>query len=119
MPFAEKIWNNVRLRYQTLTGQLVALPPPPRTVTASTTITDADGVILADATGGAVVVTLLVPTTATIGQPWTVKKTDAGANTVTVSGTTIDGGASIVLLTQNSAITFAHNGTSYYVIAKV
>lgn len=93
-----------------------------RTVTAATTALVTDGLILADATGGAFTVTLPDPS----GVPdmvVTVKRLNGGANAVTIGGT-VDGAANPTLAAQYDALTvWAHvptGGTgAWYVVASV
>lgn len=69
-------------------------------------------VILADATSGDITVTL--PSVAdTNGKTITVKRIDASANIVTVSGT-IDGGSSFILYDAYGVQTFLSDGTQYW-----
>jgi len=74
-----------------------------RLVTASVTVVDSDELLLVDTTGGAVVLTL--PDASTVlGRRFTAKKTNAGANTVTLQGTggqAIDGAATLAWATQH------------------
>lgn len=77
--------------------------------TGAYTLTVNDSVILVDASGGAVTITLPAAATGLIGQTWRVKKTDSSGNAVTIQrnaapGTdTVDGGASTTLTTQYQA----------------
>jgi hypothetical protein len=78
-----------------------------RLVTATTTITDSDDLLLVDTTSGAVTVNLPVAGTV-LGRRFTVKKTNAGANNVTLDGSgseTIDGAATLAWNTQWQAYT--------------
>lgn len=59
----------------------------------------------------------LAPALASNGNSFTVKKTDATVNTVTVSGTDlIDGAGSQTLASQYDSITMVSNGITYYII---
>lgn len=93
---------------------------PTRTITASDNITINDGVLLVDATAGNVTMTL--PDVVTeAGRTYTIKKTDASANTVTVlptSPTTIDGAVSVVLTAQNQSVTVVASGTEWEVLGQ-
>lgn len=88
------------------------------TKTAAYTITATDAVILADATTAAFTVTL--PTAVGItGRTYTVKKIDAGLNTVTVAPTgmeTIDGVVIQSLVAQNASQTYVSSGASWFII---
>lgn len=94
---------------------------PVVTKTAAYTATQNDGLILVDATSGAITITL--PTAATsVGRVYTVQKIDGGANAVTVDGAgaeTIGGAATKALADQYDSITIACNGTAWYVLATV
>ena len=88
------------------------------TKTASYTVTTSDTVILADATSGAIVITL--PTASTIsGYRFFIKKIDSSANTVTLtrSGSdTIDGGTTAVISVRYTSITIVSDGSNWYII---
>jgi hypothetical protein len=89
-----------------------------RTVTASDTAMMGDYLILADATAGAVTVTL-PPVGESIGALIVVKKSDASANAVTVDGNgseTIDGAANVALAAQYDAVTVASNGVEWWIV---
>jgi hypothetical protein len=83
------------------------------------TATASDSVMEVNAGSGAVTIT--VPTAAGIaGRLYTIKKTDASANAVTVAATggqTFDGSATISLSTQNQHVTVISNGTNWDLIA--
>ena len=89
-----------------------------RAITASATINFADYVILADATGGAITVTL--PTAGSArGFVFHVKKTDASANAVTLDGNgaeTIDDSATQATSTQYVTMTVVSDGTEWWLI---
>lgn len=73
-----------------------------RRVTADTKVEHQDGIIGADATGGAITVTLYDPAQFP-GRKVTVKRLNAGANAVTIAApgaATIDGAASVNLTVQ-------------------
>lgn len=75
-----------------------------------------DETVLANATAQNITVT---PATASaaIGYRYTVKKTDASANTVTITGA--ENGTNVVLSSQNSSVTYESDGTNYHVTGKV
>lgn len=98
---------------------LIQRKRPVKSVTAAYTIDgkieDVD-VVLADATSAAFTVTL-PPANPYAGVAFTVKKTDASANAVTVDGAeTIDGAANYALAAQYDAVTVISNGTAWHVI---
>lgn len=77
-----------------------------------------DDVILVDATDGNVIITL-PPIVQVLPQnsPFTVKKIDASANTVTIaSSDNIDGAASTTITAQNNAKAFLTDGSTWWMI---
>ena len=79
-----------------------------------------DHAALCDATGGAFAVTLPVAATAS-GIEYVIKKIDAGANAVTLTGNgaeTIDGSNTYALTTQWQFVRVQSNGTSWFVVGK-
>jgi len=96
-----------------------------RTVTTSpvsTSTSDRNKVILANATSAAITVNLLAAATAGDGFMVIVKKTDSSSNTVTIDGNsseTIDGATTYVISTQNDSVMLVCNGTSWAVAADV
>ena len=89
-----------------------------RTVTAATTITDSDELVLVDTTSGSVTVTL--PTAlGRKGRRFTVKKLIA-ANTLTLAGAgsdTIDGAATVGLTTRYAARTVQSDNANWHIVA--
>jgi hypothetical protein len=86
--------------------------------TAAYTITGSDSTVLCDATAGAFSVTLPAASGA-IGRVFTVKKTDASVNAVTIDANgseTIDGELTIPLLYQSESVTVQSNGTTWFVL---
>lgn len=90
-----------------------------RATTVSTALTGNDGTLECDCTSGAIIVT--VPAAAGVpGSIFTVKKTDGTINSLTIdpSGSeTIDGFLTWVMFSQNEAVTFQSNGTTYRVLS--
>lgn len=88
------------------------------TKTGNYTITAADSIILADATAGARTMTL--PTAVGIpGRQYTIKRINAGANTVTVATTspqTIDGSSTYSLTSQYQKVTIVSDGTNWMIL---
>ena len=85
--------------------------------TSAYTVTDDDAAILVDATGGAVTVTLPTAVGRT-GQTYEIKRTNAGANAVTVDGNgaeTIDGAATVSLSTQYATVRMVSDGTNWMI----
>lgn len=84
----------------------------------SYTITSTDGVILGNASGGAITFTL-PNATGIDGRLYTVKKTDSSANAVILDGhssQTIDGSTTYNLTIENDSITVIALGGSWYII---
>lgn len=91
---------------------------PVATKTGNYTATSFDEDILADATSGAITITL--PTAVGRTRPITVKKIDASANPVTADAAgseTIDGQLTRQLFSQWDYVTLAPSGSSWYVKA--
>ena len=88
-----------------------------RTVDADTTLSLSDGLVLVDATAGAVTVTL--PTLpAAGGYPFRVKRLNAGANAVTVTAAeNIDGG-SVTLSAQYDGVSIVGDAATYHVVGR-
>ena len=87
------------------------------TVTTNYLALQTDSVILADATGGAITVTL--PNAIGAYKPVTVKRINAGANAVninTVSSQTFDGSTTGSLNVQNQSLTFVSNNANWFII---
>lgn len=86
--------------------------------TANYTLLATDGTILANATSGAIVLTL--PSAVGLeGKKFNIKKTDASANSVTVDGNgtqTIDGGTTAVLADQHECITIQSDNANWHII---
>lgn len=89
-----------------------------RVITASGTVLVTDYLILANATGGAITVTL--PEAAeNQGRVLVVKKTDASVNAVTLDGNgseTIDGAATKALSAQYAGTMILSDGSGWWVI---
>ena len=87
------------------------------TVTADTTLTSSNDVVLVNAASGAITITL--PTAATLLQEFTVKKIDSSGNVVTVDGNgseTIDDTTTKVLSSQYDSIRFASDGAEWWIL---
>ena len=87
------------------------------TKTANYTIVSTDDVILADAAGGAITITLL--SAVGVVKEFTVKRINAGSNNVSIGTTslqTIDGGAApAVLTTAWTSLTFVSNNANWFI----
>lgn len=90
-------------------------------VTSSYTVTSGDNTVLADATGGAITITLPGPGTIT-GRIYTIKKIGTGgidnALTITPSSGTIDGGSNYIIYNDWTFVCLQTDGTNWYVIKK-
>ena len=89
-----------------------------RAVTTATTVIDSDGLILVDATGGGVTVTL-PPVVGVAGRRFTLKKTDASGNAATFDGDgteTIDGATTKSTTTRYATITVQSDGVVWWSI---
>lgn len=85
---------------------------------ASVTLTLADsGLLLFDTTSNNIAAVLPDATTAE-AYPFTIKRTSAGINTLTITAAagTIDGGASASIPTQYTALTFRSDGANWWIV---
>lgn len=87
-------------------------------VSTNTTLGVSNAIVLVDASGGAVTITL--PTAASAnGRHYTIKKIDSSANAVTIDGDgaeTIDGATTQSLAVQYDALQVVSNGTAWFVV---
>ncbi|SHL96036.1 hypothetical protein [Chitinophaga sp. CF418] len=90
--------------------------------TTSYSINDTDNTVLADATGGALTITLPTPSAAIAGRIYTIKKIGTGdinnAVTVQPSAGTIEGGANYMIYNDWTFITIQTDGVNWYIIRK-
>ena len=89
-----------------------------RNVTASGNVVSGDYLIVADATGGAITMTL-PPAALVPGRIYTFKRVNSGANAVIVDGyaaETIDGATTYTLSAQWNSVTVMNNGISWFII---
>lgn len=88
------------------------------TKTANYAATDADSVLICDASSGALTVTL--PSASGIsGRQYTIKRINAGTNVVTIaaaSGEAIDGAATQALLLQYDRMTVVCDGSNWWIV---
>lgn len=84
--------------------------------TTHTTLTSGQNVVLANASSGAITITLPAVGAAGTGQVYTVKKTDSSTYAVTISPAsgTIDGSASIALKAQYASVQLATDGVNWF-----
>jgi hypothetical protein len=86
------------------------------------TESDRDKLILVDASGGAVTISLLAAATAGNGFRVVIKKTDNSANTVTIDGNgseTIDGNTTSVLSSQYDSDNLISDGSNWYAFLNI
>jgi len=89
-----------------------------RSVTATGNVVSGDYLIIADAIGGAITMTL-PPAALVPGRIYVFKRINSGANAVIVdpSGAeTIDGAATYTLSAQWNSVTIMSNGTAWFII---
>jgi hypothetical protein len=89
-----------------------------RTVTTTGNVVSGDYLIVADATGGAITMTL-PPAALVPGRIYTFKRINSGANAVVIdpSGAeTIDGAATYTLSAQWNSVTIMNNGIAWFII---
>jgi hypothetical protein len=80
-------------------------------------ITATDEVVLGNASGGSILLTL--PTAVGNTNLYRIKKTDSSANTVTVGTTasqTIDGSTTAVIRVQNVSVSVVSDGANWFII---
>lgn len=90
-----------------------------RSVTTSGNVVSGDYLIIADATAGAITMTL-PPAALVPGRIYAFKRINAGANQVIVDGyaaETIDGAATHTLTPQWNGVTIMSNGTAWFILA--
>ena len=89
-----------------------------RSVTTTGNVVSGDYLIVADAAGGAITMTL-PPAALVPGRIYTFKRINSGANAVVIdpSGAeTIDGAATYTLSAQWNSVTIMSNGTAWFII---
>jgi len=89
-----------------------------RSVTATGNVVSGDYLIVADAAGGAITMTL-PPAALVPGRIYTFKRINSGANAVVIdpSGAeTIDGAATYTLSAQWNSVTIMNNGIAWFII---
>lgn len=90
-----------------------------RTVTTSGNVVSGDYLIIADATAGAITMTL-PPAALVPGRIYAFKRINSGANAVIVDGyaaETIDGATTHTLTPQWNSVTIMSNGTAWFILA--
>lgn len=86
-------------------------------LSANYTMQDGDSVLMVSAAGGARAITLLAPAAA-LGKLIAVRKTEGGANNVTLTPATglINGAATLVLTAAAPGAVLASDGTNYFTV---
>ena len=90
-----------------------------RSVTTSGNVVSGDYLIIADATAGAITMTL-PPAALVPGRIYVFKRINSGANAVIIDGyaaETIDGAATHTLTPQWNSVTIMSNGTAWFILA--
>jgi hypothetical protein len=90
-----------------------------RSVTTSGNVVSGDYLIIADATAGAITMTL-PPAALVPGRIYVFKRINSGANAVIVDGyaaETIDGNLTHTLTPQWNSVTIMSNGTAWFILA--
>ena len=90
-----------------------------QTITAATdTLVTTDTTNLCDCTSNAIAITIPSGSTAQVGNRYEIKKIDSSANavTITATGATIDGAASITLPSQYQSVTLVCDGTNWFIV---
>jgi len=90
-----------------------------RSVTASGNVVSGDYLIIADATAGAITMTL-PPAALVPGRIYAFKRINAGANAVIIDGyaaETIDGNLTHTLTPQWNSVTIMSNGVAWFILA--
>lgn len=90
-----------------------------RSVTTSGNVVSGDYLIIADATGGAITMTL-PPAALVPGRIYAFKRINSGGNAVIVDGyaaETIDGAATHTLTPQWNSLTIMSNGVAWFILA--
>ena len=90
-----------------------------RSVTTSGNVVSGDYLIIADATGGAITMTL-PPAALVPGRIYAFKRINSGANAVIVDGyaaETIDGNLTHTLTPQWNSVTIMSNGVAWFILA--
>jgi len=91
---------------------------PYTTITGDTTATTSNVAIFANATSGAIDVTLYAATS-NGGKTLTIKKTDSSSNTVDIiraGSETIDGVTTITLIHQNESVTLISDNSNWFIV---
>ena len=102
----------------TATSITASSATPYTTITGDTTVTTSNEVVFANATSGAIDVTLYLAAS-NGGKTLTIKKTDSSANAVSIlraGSETIDGATSSILYHQNEAVTLISDNSNWMII---
>ena len=102
----------------TATSITASSATPYTTITGDTTVTTSNEVVFANATSGAIDVTLYLAAS-NGGKTLTIKKTDSSANAVSIlraGSETIDGAVSSILYHQNESITLISDNSNWFIV---
>ena len=91
---------------------------PYTAITGDTTVTTSNVVVFANATSGAIDVTMYTADS-NGGRTLTVKKTDSSTNAVSIlraGSDTIDGATSVILYNQNESVTLISDNSNWFII---
>lgn len=111
----------VQLNSLTDTTTGIAYRAKTREVTASTLLTSTDHTILANATSGAITLSLPAAGTNTATRIYVIQKNDSSANAVTIDGSgseTIDGTTTIQLTQPNQSVVIQAGFSSWHVLGQ-
>ena len=96
----------------------VSVTTPYTTITGDTTVTTSNEVVFANATSGAIDVTLYLAAS-NGGKTLTIKKTDSSTNAVSIlraGSETIDGATSSILYRQNESVTLISDNSNWFIV---
>ena len=102
----------------TATSITASVTTPYTTITGDTTVTTSNEVVFANATSGAIDVTLYLAAS-NGGKTLTIKKTDSSANAVSIlraGSETIDGATSVILYHQNESVTLISDNSNWFIV---
>lgn len=118
-PIRQGSWDNAWVNWFTTITRMVQTGTlyPTRSVSMSVSAVLSDSIILADASAGALTVTLPNPAT-TKDKRFVIKKTDSGGNAVTVSPASglIDGAATYDVTLALGSVDVVSDGANYWIV---
>lgn len=118
-PIKDGVWGSAWVNWFSNITRMIQTGTlyPTRSVIASVTAVLNDSIILADATAGAVTITLPAAAT-TQDKRFVIKKTDSSGNAVNVTPTSglIDGAASFAITLAQGAVDVVSDGANYWLV---